>query len=163
MAKIESGLLATSIEKILAFSKGEEVDGKKGKVRGFTETIELQVSLRNYDPQKDKRFTGAFRLPVAPRPTLSVCVLGSEVHCSGARAMGVDAMVRAMPRARGAGWREVQAECCARTSAVRAVHAAAHLERRAPSASRTCNTMPAVFWALACVCSGSLYTLRRST
>ena len=124
MAKIESALLATSIDKILAFSKGEEVDGErggraaatvaawrrrptfphhppphnppgvKGKVRKFTETIELQVSLRNYDPAKDKRFTGAFRLPIAPRPTLAVCVLGSEIHCSAARSMSVDAMVR---------------------------------------------------------------------
>lgn len=94
MSKVDNALLSSSIDKILAFSKGEEVEGKKGKVRGFTETIELQVSLRNYDPNKDKRFTGTFRLPVAPRPTLAVCVLGNETHCSGARAMGVDAMVR---------------------------------------------------------------------
>ena len=47
MAKIESALLAQTIDKILAYSKGEEVDGKKGKVRGFTETVELQASIYN--------------------------------------------------------------------------------------------------------------------
>ena len=52
----------------------------QGKVRNFTETIELQVSLRNYDPQKDKRFNGTFRLPNVPRPNLKICMLGSEDH-----------------------------------------------------------------------------------
>lgn len=40
------------------------------KQRGFTETIELQIGLKNYDPQKDKRFSGAVRLPYVPRPKL---------------------------------------------------------------------------------------------
>ena len=40
------------------------------KKRGFTETIELQIGLKNYDPQKDKRFSGAVRLPYVPRPKL---------------------------------------------------------------------------------------------
>jgi len=85
--------LATSIDKVLAFSKGEEVDGEKGKVRGFTETIELQVTLRNYDPNKDKRFSGALRLPAAPRgDKLSVCVLGNEEHIGQAKALGLDAL-----------------------------------------------------------------------
>lgn len=42
------------------------------KSRGFTETIELQIGLKNYDPQKDKRFSGAVRLPYVPRPKLKV-------------------------------------------------------------------------------------------
>lgn len=40
------------------------------KKRGFTETIELQIGLKNYDPQKDKRFSGSIRLPYVPRPKL---------------------------------------------------------------------------------------------
>lgn len=28
----------------------------------FLETVELQISLKNYDPQKDKRFSGTVRL-----------------------------------------------------------------------------------------------------
>ena len=32
-----------------------------GKKRKFVETVELQISLKNYDPQKDKRFSGTTR------------------------------------------------------------------------------------------------------
>uniref|UniRef100_A0A4W2I5X9 Uncharacterized protein n=1 Tax=Bos indicus x Bos taurus TaxID=30522 RepID=A0A4W2I5X9_BOBOX len=32
------------------------------KRRRFLETVELQISLKNYDPQKDKRFSGTIRL-----------------------------------------------------------------------------------------------------
>ncbi len=94
MSKINSELLSQSVDKVLAFARGEAVDGKEGKVRGFTETIELQISLRNYDPNKDKRFSGAFRLPVAPRPGLKVCLLGTEDQIAKARAIGLPAMVR---------------------------------------------------------------------
>jgi len=31
------------------------------KKRGFTETVELQIGLKNYDPQKDKRFSGTVK------------------------------------------------------------------------------------------------------
>ena len=44
MSKLDRELVSKAIDKILAFSKGEEVDGSKGKIRKFTETIELQVS-----------------------------------------------------------------------------------------------------------------------
>ncbi|MQL83402.1 hypothetical protein Taro_015878 [Colocasia esculenta] len=37
-------------------------DSKENK-RKFTETIELQIGLKNYDPQKDKRFSGSVKLP----------------------------------------------------------------------------------------------------
>jgi ribosomal protein L1 len=46
------------------------VCANQDKKRGFTETIELQIGLKNYDPQKDKRFSGAVRLPYVPRPKL---------------------------------------------------------------------------------------------
>ncbi len=35
--------------------------GSQEKKRGFQETVELQISLKNYDPQKDKRFSGTVR------------------------------------------------------------------------------------------------------
>jgi large subunit ribosomal protein L10Ae len=92
MSRLDTALVNTAVDKILAFSKGQEVDGVKGKQRKFTETVELQVSLRNYDPQKDKRFNGTFRLPVAPRPTLKVCLLGTEEAITQARAIGIEAM-----------------------------------------------------------------------
>ncbi|KAG9334515.1 hypothetical protein JZ751_007603 [Albula glossodonta] len=43
--------------------------GSLAKPRKFVESVELQISLKNYDPQKDKRFSGTVRLgssPVSP-------------------------------------------------------------------------------------------------
>ena len=62
------------------------------KKRKFTETIELQIGLKNYDPQKDKRFSGTVKLPFTPRPAMKVCVLGDHKHCEEAKAIGVDSM-----------------------------------------------------------------------
>jgi len=64
----------------------------KDKPRKFVETIELQIGLKNYDPQKDKRFSGSVKLPFTPRPNLKICVLGDVKHCEQAAAIGVDAM-----------------------------------------------------------------------
>lgn len=50
------------------------------------------AALKNYDPAKDKRFNGTFRLPVAPKPDLKICVLGHEQHCTEAKELGIDAM-----------------------------------------------------------------------
>jgi len=94
MSKLNSDLVEQSIEKILAYSKGEtiKVAGKdvQGKQRKFTETIDLQVALKNYDPNRDKRFSGTFKLPSIPRPNLKICVLGSAVHCEEAERVGLD-------------------------------------------------------------------------
>ena len=51
------------------------LEGSKSKARKFTETVELQIGLKNYDPQKDKRFSGSVKLPYCPRPHLKVCAL----------------------------------------------------------------------------------------
>ena len=48
--------------------------------RKFTETIELQIGLKNYDPQKDKRFSGSVKLPHIPRPKMKICMLGDAQH-----------------------------------------------------------------------------------
>jgi len=42
------------------------------KKRNFLETVELQIGLKNYDPQRDKRFSGTVRLPTIPRPNMSL-------------------------------------------------------------------------------------------
>ena len=42
------------------------------KKRNFLETVELQIGLKNYDPQRDKRFSGTIRLPTVPRPNMTV-------------------------------------------------------------------------------------------
>lgn len=68
------------------------LEGSKAKQRNFKETVELQIGLKNYDPQKDKRFSGTVKLPYTPRSQMKVCVLGDHRHCEEAKAMGVDAM-----------------------------------------------------------------------
>uniref|UniRef100_A0A674E278 Ribosomal protein n=1 Tax=Salmo trutta TaxID=8032 RepID=A0A674E278_SALTR len=60
--------------------------GSLAKPRKFTESVELQISLKNYDPQKDKRFSGTVRLKTTPRPKFSVCILGDQQHCDEAKA-----------------------------------------------------------------------------
>ena len=96
MSKLNSAILDKAITDILAFSAGETVkimgEEKPGKKRNFTETIELQISLKNYDPQRDKRFSGTFRLPTVPRPNLKCCMLGNAAHCEQAERIGVDKM-----------------------------------------------------------------------
>lgn len=62
------------------------------KKRKFRETVELQVGLKNYDPQKDKRFSGSVRLPRIPRPNMTVCILGDAQHCENAEQMSVPNM-----------------------------------------------------------------------
>ncbi len=37
------------------------LQGSEDKKRKFVETVELQISLKNYDPQKDKRFSGTVK------------------------------------------------------------------------------------------------------
>uniref|UniRef100_A0A0E0G5N9 Ribosomal protein n=1 Tax=Oryza nivara TaxID=4536 RepID=A0A0E0G5N9_ORYNI len=62
------------------------------KQRKFVETIELQIGLKNYDPQKDKRFSGSVKLPHIPRPKMKVCMLGDAQHVEEAEKMGLDYM-----------------------------------------------------------------------
>ena len=68
----------------------EVLQGAEEKKRGFLETIELQVGLKNYDPQKDKRFAGNIKLPHIPRPKMRICVLGDAYHCEKATGLGLD-------------------------------------------------------------------------
>lgn len=65
-------------------------DGSNDRKRKFTESIELQIGLKNYDPQKDKRFAGQVKLNHVARPTMRICVLGDAYHCERAEQEGVD-------------------------------------------------------------------------
>ncbi|KAG9072892.1 hypothetical protein KI688_000673 [Linnemannia hyalina] len=60
------------------------------KKRNFVETVELQIGLKNYDPQRDKRFSGSVRLPNIPRPKMSVCILGDALHCDQAKEISME-------------------------------------------------------------------------
>ncbi|CAH6789969.1 Rpl10a [Phodopus roborovskii] len=52
----------------------EVLHGNQRKRRKFLETVELQISLKNYDPQKDKRFSGTVRLAHRSDPTQPLSV-----------------------------------------------------------------------------------------
>lgn len=84
MSKLSADNLRETISAVL--------EGAKENPRKFTETIELQISLKNYDPQKDKRFNGTVKLPFVPRPKLKVCMLGDAQHCDEAGKIGIDSM-----------------------------------------------------------------------
>lgn len=84
MSKVSRETLFESINAVLQNSQE--------KKRKFTETIELQVSLKNYDPQKDKRFSGTVKLRNIPRPQMALCVLGDQQHCDEANANKVPCM-----------------------------------------------------------------------
>jgi large subunit ribosomal protein L10Ae len=70
MSKITNALVLDCIKEMREGSKA----------RKFTQTVELQIALKDYDPQKDKRFVGAVRLPNIPRPNLKICVIADQKH-----------------------------------------------------------------------------------
>merc|ERR1712010_266933 len=78
-SKIQRDALRESIDNVLTYAN-------ETKKRKFTESIELQINLKNYDPQKDKRFAGTVKLRFVPKPKMQVCILGDQVHCDQAKA-----------------------------------------------------------------------------
>ena len=96
MSKIDVDLLTQCVQDLLADSNGQAItragEEVQGKRRNFRETVDLQITLKNYDPQRDKRFSGTFRLPTAPKPGLKLCMLGNQVHCEEAEKLGIPSM-----------------------------------------------------------------------
>jgi len=82
MSKIQAEQLRSNIAAILKASQE--------KKRGFVETVELQIGLKNYDPQKDKRFSGSVKLPHVTKAKYSICILGDQQHCDEAKKFGFD-------------------------------------------------------------------------
>merc|ERR1712110_1155007 len=70
----------------------EVLKGSKDKPRKFLESVDLQIGLKNYDPQKDKRFSGTVRLRHVPRRKFKVCLLGDQAHIDEAKDKGVPCM-----------------------------------------------------------------------
>jgi large subunit ribosomal protein L10Ae len=60
--------------------------------RKFVETVDLQITLKNYDPQRDKRFSGTLLLPHIPRPKLKICIFGDQQHIDQAKALDIPYM-----------------------------------------------------------------------
>merc|ERR1712023_133597 len=85
MSKITTSHVRENVQQLLEYSN-------ETKKRNFLETVELQIGLKNYDPQRDKRFSGTIKLPTLPRPRMSLCVLGDQHDIDRAKHHGVDAM-----------------------------------------------------------------------
>ncbi|RMY36296.1 hypothetical protein D0865_13637, partial [Hortaea werneckii] len=85
MSKITVAGVRQNVQQLLHYSNEE-------KKRNFLETVELQIGLKNYDPQRDKRFSGTVKLPRVPRPGMSICILGDQHDIDRAKHGGVDAM-----------------------------------------------------------------------
>ncbi|KAL6939396.1 60S ribosomal protein L1A [Hanseniaspora osmophila] len=85
MSKISSSQIREHVKELLKYST-------ETKQRNFLETVELQVGLKNYDPQRDKRFSGTLKLPNCPRPNMSICVFGDAFDVDRAKSIGADAM-----------------------------------------------------------------------
>ncbi|ERS99746.1 large subunit ribosomal protein L10Ae [Sporothrix schenckii 1099-18] len=85
MSKITVAGVRANVVEVLEYSN-------ETKKRNFLETVELQIGLKNYDPQRDKRFSGTVRLPSVPRPNMAICILGDQHDIDRAKHGGVDAM-----------------------------------------------------------------------
>jgi len=81
MSKLSQDTLQEAITAIVKHSQE--------KKRNFVETIELQIALKNYDPNKDKRFSGTVRLPIAPKKKFTVAVIGDAKHIEDAKKAGI--------------------------------------------------------------------------
>ena len=84
MSKIQVSGVRSSVRDVLK--------GAEEKKRNFNETVELQIGLKNYDPQRDKRFSGTVRLPHVPRPRMSLCILADAADVDRAKLISLDFM-----------------------------------------------------------------------
>ncbi|KAL1983868.1 hypothetical protein VTN96DRAFT_9792 [Rasamsonia emersonii] len=85
MSKITVAGVRQNVRELLDYSNNQ-------KKRNFLETVELQIGLKNYDPQRDKRFSGTIKLPSIPRPGMTVCILGDQHDLDRAKHLGIDSM-----------------------------------------------------------------------
>mmetsp|Transcript_21542 Transcript_21542/g.48805 ORF Transcript_21542/g.48805 Transcript_21542/m.48805 type:complete len:217 (+) Transcript_21542:49-699(+) len=82
MDKISSLKLENAIKTILKSSKIQK--------RNFRESIELQIGLKNYDPKKEKRFSGNITLPHIPKENIKIAILGDSNHLEEAKRLKID-------------------------------------------------------------------------
>lgn len=83
MSKIPADIIDSAVAAILSGDRKE---------RKFLESVELQIGIKDYDTQRDKRFAGTVRLPYLATPNKRICVLGDAQHCEEAKEAGVPCM-----------------------------------------------------------------------
>lgn len=84
MSKVQVAAVRETVRTVISESKQKQ--------RKFVETVELQIGLKNYDPQRDKRFNGTVKLPNIPRPKMTVAIMGDALHCDQAKEVGLEFM-----------------------------------------------------------------------
>jgi len=82
MSKIGSEKMKSAIHEMLTTNRKKE--------RKFKETIDLQIGLKDYDINKDKRFQGVVKLPFVVRPRLKICVIADAVHSEQCKKDNID-------------------------------------------------------------------------
>merc|ERR1711935_327185 len=96
MSKITNALVLECVDEMRTKPNADKVKQvKEGKLkeavkkdRKFKESVELQVALKDYDPQKDKRFNATVKLPNIPRENLKICIICDQKHLDEAKAEG---------------------------------------------------------------------------
>ena len=83
MSKISNDMIKKSIEEAL----------ENRKKRKFVETLELQIMLRDYDPDKEKRFNSATTLNYNVKNSLKVCVVGTIGHVEEAKELNYEGVL----------------------------------------------------------------------
>ena len=82
MSKIQVETVDKALKEIFEFSVE--------KKRKFLETVELQISLKNYDPNKSKRLNGLIVLPHVPKENYKICVIADQKDLDKCKKVGVD-------------------------------------------------------------------------
>ena len=85
MSKLNQERLQQAVDAILKYSK-------ETKKRKFTETVELQIGLKNYDPSRDKRFAGSVALPNPTKKSINVLVIADQKHVYECQEKGLEFM-----------------------------------------------------------------------
>ena len=62
------------------------------KKRKFVESIDLQVMLRDFDPEKDKRFNSTTVLSYPCKSKLSVCLIGTITHIEQCEGLDIESV-----------------------------------------------------------------------
>lgn len=88
--------MSSRVNNAIVLQNVKEMRDKTTKERKFTETVELQIGLKDYDPQKDKRFVGSVALPNVPRPKLKICLIADAKHEDEVKKAGVDVDVTSL-------------------------------------------------------------------
>ncbi|XP_017083384.1 60S ribosomal protein L10a-2 [Drosophila eugracilis] len=83
-SKVSHELLYAAVKNILQNSPDQDSDR--------LQNVELQIGLRDYDPEKYKSFHGSVTLHHLAVPRFKVCIFGDQQHCYQAKAIGLDCL-----------------------------------------------------------------------